>query len=336
MAASDCFVCATRSRFSPYDFCSPIRFFCQHSKNSVVSKATIKLSKFGLVVSSTGLLCSLFPIVTILLLLPNLCVDEKSTCFVLIGDFVFLLGGFTLGFVTITGCQLICREAQGLSTLIENRLFYGIDSIINEKKTRNFILRRTWGTVSLHVWIVLPIVYLSTHSYDNLQWNATRKIAMVISVVFQCYNTVNFYTKVIIIGCILQAVKTNMSKVDSYPRYVRFVVALNSNLKLVTVIFIVMNFTWIMSTIVFLICNITAIFYHEDFNLFSVMILQTKSLGAAISLIMLYYIHDINLKEKVSNLTDAWQFLYLISSALHSRSSVFVPISTHRIYRIDY
>ena len=304
MVAADCFVCATRTLFDPLHLCDPIKRYCQHSKNSSYLKPTITISKATLVMSTILITGLLFPIIATMPLLADLCVSDKSTCLVIIGDVVFLICSFVHGLILLLGVRPLCQQSLGFSEIIKNRHIYGFTTIITKGGAKIFVTARTIYAALNYAMVAVMVVIYYLHPYDYVKWKTSREVAVTITIILECYIGIEMYTKLCLVGVILEAVKTTIAEAQNFGKCARLIIAVNSNLKLSMDVLVVTMATWIISTIINLICHIAADFYRRDLDFFAEVMLQGKTMYAIFGCVVLYYIHDKNLKEKVSQKND--------------------------------
>jgi hypothetical protein len=306
MVATSCFVCMSRSILDPFLVLYQIKGFCQHSRSNFSSIPTFKISEIALIINLLITLALLIPAASYLPVLETLCATEKSLCFVLIGDEIFLISNILLEIITAAKMETVHQEMLTWLNIFEHRKFYSLDIIVDENKVKKFITVRTIGVMVAAWFVVVEALYFfSDNAYDNLPWSNARKIALLVCTIFESFITFEAYHRIFTKAALLDAMKTALHKTCSTRDFNDFkkkvlMAAMNSNTKSIMNLMTALLILWISTTIGFLIFNIYALIDHALYNVFTVMLTQLKTIFSITRCGLFFYIHEENLKRKVS------------------------------------
>jgi hypothetical protein len=307
MVAANCFVCMSRSILDPFLVLYQIKGFCQHSRSNFSPIPTFKISKIALIINLSVTLALLIPAASYLPVLETLCATKKSLCFVLIGDEIFLISNILLEIITAAKMETVHQEMLTWLNIFEHRKFYSLDIIVDENKVKKFITVRTIGVMVAAWFVVVEALYFfSDNAYDNLPWSNARKIALLVGTIFESFITFEAYHRIFTKAALLDAMKTALHKTcftrdfNVFKKQVLLMAAMNSNTKSIMNLMTALLLLWISTTIGFLIFNIYALIDYASYNVFTVMLTQLKTISFITSCGLFFYVHDENLKRKVS------------------------------------
>jgi hypothetical protein len=154
--------------------------------------------------------------------------------------------------------------------------------------------------------VVEALYFFSDNAYDNLPWSYPRKIALLVGTIFESLITFEAYHRIFRKAALLDAMKTALHKtcftrdLNVFKKQLLLMAAMNANTKSIMNLMTPLLILWISTTIGFLIFNIYALIDHASYNVFTVMLTQLKTISFITRCGLFFYIHDENLKRKVS------------------------------------
>jgi hypothetical protein len=306
MVMANCLVCLSRSyfdKFLPYQ----IKGFCQHSQSNFSSSPTFRVSKIAVILNILVALSMLFPAASYLQSLKTVCAANRSLCLILMGDQVYVISGIILETVIAVKIETLRQDVLSWARIFENRKFYSLGDIIDDQKLRKFVMGRSVVMMVLLFGVITTEVYLfSNHGYDNLSWSYPRKMSMMVVSIIQCFIFVEAFQKIFVMGALLEAVKTTLRKThfnknfNVFKKQVHLIVAVSDCTKLITNLTTVLLTVWVLMAIILLIFNIYALIDHASYNFLTIMVTQEKTFLFIMACTSFLYMHDENLKRKVS------------------------------------
>jgi hypothetical protein len=249
----------------------------------------------------------LFPAASYLQSLKMVCATNKSLCFILMGDQVYVVGSIILHTVIAVKIETLHQDMLSWLNIFENRKFYNLGDIVDETKLRNFVIGKSVAILMSLFGIIMTETYLfSNHTYDNLSWSSARKISTLIVSIFQSFIFLEAFQKIFIMGALLEAVQTALRKTyfnknfNVFKKQVHLIAAINDCTKLITNLTTVLLIVWILMAIIFLIFNNYALTDYASYNFLTIMVTNEKTFLFIMACASFFYIHDENLKRKVS------------------------------------
>ncbi|KAJ3663978.1 hypothetical protein Zmor_008190 [Zophobas morio] len=301
MGASNCLFCLYYAAFDIFNRLSPVRFFCPHSEKYYASKPSYKITKFpwgvGLCFASGFLLFSLCSVPS----LTERCKSKTSFCLVMAADEVFTINNLLVITVFVFKADKFLQELAEWCDFILCEGFYGLNGVVTTKKSKRLILMRNiTSMLFLLLLFYCTVLYFFFVSYDDTNLSFVRKITLIYSGCLQFYVMMELWKKFYVIGAVLTAMKKSLIRSKPSMKQIRAVFAIRAiqgSTMILTTFFLTL---WILTTIVFLICNISTLLNYAELDIYVVVLLQSKALYCVAMNITLYYLHDRNLKEKVS------------------------------------
>jgi hypothetical protein len=307
MVGANCFVCLSRSYFDKFLVLYQIKGFCQHSQSSFSASPTFRVSKTALIFNMLVTLSLLFPVVTYLQSLKAVCTVTRSLCLILMADQIFVMISILLEILLCVEINTIRQEMLTWLNIFENRNFYGLGVVADKKKIRKFVMARSLAImISLFSCVLSGIYLFSDHGYDNLPRSYARNISLAVTSTFESFIFFEVVQKIFIMGALLDAMKTALRKTyfnrdfSVFKKHVHLMAIINYNMKLVMNLMTVLLMGWILTCTMYLIFNIYALTDYASYNFITIMVTQGKTIFFIITWTIFFYIHDENLKKKVS------------------------------------
>jgi hypothetical protein len=307
MVGADCLVCLSRSYFDKFLVLHQIKGFCQHSQSNFSLSPTFRVSKIAVIFNILVALSMLFPAASYLQSLKMVCPARRSLCLILMGDQIYVISGIILQTVIAVKVETIHQDILSWLNIFENRKIYCLGNIVDEQKLKKFVIGRSVAIlVTLFGTIMSEIYLFSNHGYDNLSWSYPRKISMMVVSIIQSFIFMEAFHKIFIMGVLLEAVKTALRKTcfnknfNVFKKQVHLIVAISDCTKLITNLTTVLLILWILMTVILLIFNIYALTDYASYNFLTIMITHQKTFLFIVACTSFFYIHDENLKRKVS------------------------------------
>jgi hypothetical protein len=130
--------------------------------------------------------------------------DLRLLCLILMGDQIYVISSIFLETVIAIKIETIRQEMVSWLNIFENREFYGLGDIVDEKKLRKFVMARSVSMLmSLFGIIIMEAYLLSRHAYDNLSWSHSRHISTTIASIIETFIFVEALHKIFIMGAVL-------------------------------------------------------------------------------------------------------------------------------------
>jgi hypothetical protein len=306
MVATNCFVCLSRSYFDRFLVLYQINGFCQHSQSNFSSSPTFRVSKIAVILNLLVTLSMVFPATSYLLSLKMVCTANRSLCLILIADQIYIFSSIFLEAVIAVKIETIHQDTLSWLNIFENREFYGLGDIVDEKKLRKFVIARSGGVLMIFCGMISGGMYLfSNHAYDNLMWSYARKVSLIVASTLQAFILVEAFHRIFIMGNVLEAMKKTLRKnfnrdFNLFKKQVHLISVVNNNTRLLITLITVLLIVWILTTIIFLIFNIYALTDHASHDIFTIILTQVKTSFSIMGVTVFFYIHDENIKKKVS------------------------------------
>jgi hypothetical protein len=307
MVAANCYVCLSHSYFDKFLVLYQIKGFCQHSQSNFSSSPTFRISKIAVIFNILMALSMLFPAVSYLHSLKMVCTVNRSLCFILMGNQIYIISSIILETVIAVKIKSIHQNLLLWLNIFENRQFYSLGDIIDEKKIRKFMIARSGGMMITFCGAISIGTYLfSNYAYDNLPSSYPRKISLIVASSLQSFIFFEAFYNILIMGVVLQAMKKALRKtylnrnVKVFKQQVHLIAAINNNTKLIMTLVTVLLIVWILTNIIFLIFNIYALIDHDSYNFITIMLMQVETSFLTLGLSLFFCVHDETLKRKVS------------------------------------
>jgi hypothetical protein len=307
MSGANCFVCLSRSYFDKFLFFYQIKGLCQHSQSNFSLSPTFRVSKIAVIFNILVALSMLFPAASYLQSLKMVCPARRSLCLILMGDQIYVISGIILETIITVKVETIRQDMLSWLTIFENRKVYSLGDIVDEQKLRKFVIGKSVAMLVTLFGIIMTQIYLfSNHGYDNLSWSYARKISMMVVSIIQSFIFLEAFHKIFIMGALLEAIKTALRKTcfnknfNVFKKQVHLIVAISDCTKLITNLTTVLLIVWILMAIILLIFNIYALTDYASYNFLTRMITHQKTFLFIVACTSFLYIHDENLKRKVS------------------------------------
>jgi hypothetical protein len=307
MDAANCFVCLSRSYFDKFLVLYPIRGFCQHSQSNFSSSPTFRVSKIAVIFNLLVTLSLLYPAASYLQSLKIVCPANRSLCLLLMGDQVYLISSIILETVIAVKIETIRQEMLSWMNIFEHRRFYDLGDIVDKPKLRKFVIGRNVAImVSLFGATIAGIYLFSNHAYDNLPRSVARKISVIVASIIEGCIFLEAFHKIFFMGALLDAMKTALRQThfnkdfNVFSKLIHLLAAINYCTKLIMNVTSVLLILWIFTTIIFLIFNIHALTDYVSYDFLTIMLMQEKALFFVMGCTLFFYVHDDNLKKKVS------------------------------------
>jgi hypothetical protein len=307
MVGADCLVCLSRSYFDKFLVLHEIKGFCQHSQSNFSLSPTFRVSKIAVILNILVALSMLFPAASYLQSLKMVCPASRSLCLILMGDQIYVISGIILQTVIAVKVETIHQDIVSWLNIFENRKIYCLGDIVGEQKLRKFVTGRSVAIlVTLFGTIMTEIYLFSNHGYDNLSWSYARKISLMVVSIIQSFIFMEAFHKIFIMGALLEAIKTALRKTcfnknfNVFKKQIHLIVAISDCTKLITNLTTVLLIVWILMAIILLIFNIYALTDYASYNFLTIMITHQKTFLFIVAWTSFFYIHDENLKRKVS------------------------------------
>jgi hypothetical protein len=161
--------------------------------------------------------------------------------------------------------------------IFENRQFYSLGDIMDEKKIRKFMIARSGGMMITFCGAISIGTYLfSNYAYDNLPSSYPRKISLIVASSLQSFIFFEAFYNILIMGVVLQAMKKSSTqnlfeqKCQRFQAASHLIAAINNNTKLIMTLVTVLLIVWILTNIIFLIFNIYALIDHDSYNFITI------------------------------------------------------------------
>jgi hypothetical protein len=203
--------------------------------------------------------------------------------------------------------ETIRQEMVSWLNIFENREFYGLGDIVDEKKLRKFVMARSVSMLMSLFGIIIMEPYLfSSHAYDNLSWSHARHISTTIASIIETFIFVEALHKILTMGAVLKAMQKALLKTylnrdfNVFKKQVHLIAAINDCTKLIMNLVTVLLTVWILASTVLLIFNIYALTDSASYNVLTIIVTNGKALYCILACTSFLYIHDENLKRKVS------------------------------------
>jgi hypothetical protein len=284
-----------------------IKGLCQHSQSNFSLSPTFRVSKIAVIFNILVALSMLFPVASCLQSLKMVCPARRSLCFILMGDQIYVISGIILETIITVKVETIRQDMLSWLTIFENRKVYNLGDIVDEQKLRKFVIGKSVAMLVTLFGIIMTQIYLfSNHGYDNLSWSYARKISMMVVSIIQSFIFLEAFHKIFIMGALLEAIKTALRKTcfnknfNVFKKQVHLIVAISDCTKLITNLTTVLLIVWILMAIILLIFNIYALTDYASYNFLTRMITHQKTFLFIVACTSFLYIHDENLKRKVS------------------------------------
>jgi hypothetical protein len=307
MFGANCLVCLTRSYFDRFLLIHQIKGFCQHSQSSFSSNPTFRVSKIAVIFNLLVVLSMVFPAVSYFQSLKMVCASNRSLCLILMGDQIYVISSIFLETVIAVKIETIRQEMLSWLHIFENRKFYGLGDIVDEKKLRKFVMARSVAMLmSLFRIIIIEAYVFSSHAYDNLSWSHARHISTTIASIIESFIFVEALHKIFIMGALLKAMKKAIRKAylnrdfNVFKKQVHLVAAINDCTKLIMNLVTVLLIVWILACTTFLIFNIYAVTDSTSYNVLTTIVTNVKAIYLILASRSFLYFHDENLKREVS------------------------------------
>ena len=162
--------------------------------------------------------------------------------------------------------------------------------------------------ISLYVFFIVVFMhftYFYGAGYDQLPWNVPSKISAWIAIVVFFYVYMEFFLRIVILGAILESVKKTLKNstrrnIKLFAKHAHVIRAIYLNLERVVGLITTLLIIWILTNFMFLILNIYALLGYNTYNIFTFIILQSRTFGNVTAIALFLYIHDHQVKQKVS------------------------------------
>ena len=297
MVGANCIVCVSRVSFDPFHITHPVKSLCQHSTN--ISKPSFQVSKVAVIVVNLLAWSLLLPVLLSSPIVAQICTTKSSACFLTLADQVCIFGNTTIAISATLLADKILQDLQGWSTIVENRHLFALGDIINLKQAKRFRYTKNVSVLAVMLLGFCLTLYLhQDRSIDSSIWDA-RKLSLIFSSFIEFHMIVDFCQKFIIIGTVIDALRASLHS-TVFNKQVRLVLAMNCNVKPVMNLVIVTLMLWIVMTMIFLIANVYALFDYARFDALGFGVVNFRTGCSVVLSAALYYIHDENLKKKVS------------------------------------
>jgi hypothetical protein len=334
--SSNCVVCLLRSNYDLCQLLLPLKGYCQHSwlklyrSKRPYFRFLRRLQIFDYVFQT--FLC--WPIFTYFYYLPSICSsNNKSLCLILLTDQSFVISTCVVSLIHITQFKTKHLEANGWISIVENRRSYGLKDVFNSKKSKTLIRRRNLMLAAFYVLIIGTTVIQLVVSYDNIPWNGSRKFLLLLCFTFQGYISLDLTQRFKIIGAILDALKRALTKKRSrnlkrpFIKYNNLILAIRINLNLFMKMMTVPLVSWILTVIGSLILNIYISIKFPEYDLYTLILLQSRTVVTIMSIFIILYSAEKNLKEKVSR----FYFSHMVLKFVRVILAILLRLTHYRI-----
>jgi hypothetical protein len=163
----------------------------------------------------------------------------------------------------------------------------------------------------------LPVSMESPTTIFRGTWRGNCRL--VLCCAFQCYMAAQFIQRIIVVGRILDAVKTSLqttlniatflhtvnSKRSSwsFEKYSCLVLVVSKNLNLLMKFVTSWLVPWVLIIILTLILNFYIFLEYNHYNAHALCLLLARTMTTVVGTVFVFYIHDTHLKAKVSRRT---------------------------------
>ncbi|KAJ3663983.1 hypothetical protein Zmor_008192 [Zophobas morio] len=307
MIGANCVVCLYSGNFDLCHIFSLFKRQCRHSKHNCSPIPTLRISTTVLIFHLIFFTCLLIPALVRLPFILEMCSVKITLCIILLSDETFLMDASILALMATFKLKTIVKELQTWSNIVDCRAFFGLNDIFDSKKARRIVLVKSVFTLGVFgVVLLLTVLYFFGVGYDNLPWNVPNKVATLIAMVIFCYIYMEFCLRIAILGAILasvkKALKTSTQKnIKLFAKHAHIIRAISLNHDRIINLIAMLLIVWFLANIVFLILNICALLDYNTYNMFTFLILHSRTIGSVAGIVLLLYFHDYQVKQKVSS-----------------------------------
>ncbi|KAJ3663975.1 hypothetical protein Zmor_008188 [Zophobas morio] len=302
MATTSCLVCIYESTLDIARHFSPIKRHCPYPTLNLTHKPTYTVSTLSLYANLLILvifLLSTIPYVPVIL--TNVCQNQRSLCLFMTSDEIYIISNSAMTTMLLVKIRSCCQELEAWSSMVLHQSHYGLEDAVGTKGAKNLLRIKQISSITNAFWTIYgSIIFFFLPWPDTMPWNFFRKSALLYYAAVQWHMTMELWLNFLLIGRLLAAVRTTLTREKFFPKYSLVVLGINHivslSVRLVTKFLITSTFT----AVVYLIFSISALFYHADLSGVAVLMLHTRAIYFGSLMVMVYYTHDRYLKDKVS------------------------------------
>jgi hypothetical protein len=306
-SAADCLKCNFQSNYDIFSYIFPVHFYCQHSKFQFSPKCRVKIARNALIVGWIIHLAVLICLMVSFLSEFYLC-DDKSSCFVLISDYVFIIGDIIVTVIILARAKSVHREFNSWLHIFENRKIYNLGQIIHGSDVNKFKIYRMVSLFNFIVSLLMTLFYFIT----ELHVSFARKCVLSFCTTFQVVGVCEFFKRVSLVGAIMktfeESLKTALilpfpqhrSLMHSFPKYHHLLRTINANLALFMKTMASLLFIWSITSTVSMIFNIYVLIKYTDYDLQSMIFIHLRVVFIIMGIFTILIVAEDCLNRKVS------------------------------------
>jgi hypothetical protein len=311
---NNCFVCLLTSKFDFLYLFFPVRGCCEHSRFFRSSRPVYFCSKPTFFVDVLISISQISILASYFFNIRETCQHNIFICLILTGDCIFTSTTVTLSILYQITVNAQVLEFRAWTKLFQKRKLYNFNNMINDRETRKLVEYKE--VIMFLNFFIAFCVFLSYCFvfYDTAWGNFFRKSLIITCYNLQWYFSFYFTQKVKVVGLVLKSLKRNLKSalnfdkvtVLSLEKYLQrqsnFLLVVNINIRLFMQYMTMILIIWCFSTVICLIHNIYTLIKCSHYDLFTLILLQCRTVNSIVQILILMDCADRNLRKKVSHI----------------------------------